>query len=69
MDEIRGFYNTGAANYPQVYLKYPFDSWLNFLVLNEIVRASDTIMGATAIAKALIPYMQMRGYLVTRAPG
>jgi hypothetical protein len=69
MDEIRGFYDTGATNYSEIYINYSFDKWLGFMILNGIVRVSDNIVGATAICKALIPYMQMRGYLVTRAAG
>jgi hypothetical protein len=69
MGEMRGFYETGATNYPQIYANYAFEKWLEFLVLNGIIRVSDNIIGATPIAKALIPYMRMRGYLVTKAAG
>jgi hypothetical protein len=67
--EIKRFYDTAATNFPEIYKNYSFEKWLAFMQTNGIVGTSDNIVGATPIGKALIAYMQMRGYLVTRAPG
>jgi hypothetical protein len=68
-DEIKRFYDTATSSFPDVYKNYSFDRWLAFLENNGIIGTADNIVGATSIGKALIAYMQMRGYLVTRAPG
>ena len=68
-DEIKHFYHTGAKNFPQIYGNYPFEKWLGFMQINGIVGITTNIVGATPVGKALIAYMQMRLYLITRAPG
>src|SRR5262249_26253086 len=69
LDEIKRFYDTAATNFPELYKNYSFEKWLVFMQTNRIVGASDNIVEATSIGKALIAYMQRRRYLVTRAPG
>jgi hypothetical protein len=69
IDKFRRFYDTGNTNYPEIYKSYPFDKWLAFMQLSGIVVVSDNFVGATAIGKALIAYMQRRQYLLTRASG
>jgi hypothetical protein len=69
LDEIKRFYDMGSAKFPEIYKNYPFEKWLGFLEMNGIVGVSDNIITATPIGKALIPYMEMRRYLLTKAPG
>jgi hypothetical protein len=69
LGEMKCFYDTAARNFPEIYKNYSFEKWLSFMQTNGIVSTSDNIVGATPIGKAVIAYMQMRGYLVTRAPG
>jgi hypothetical protein len=69
MGEIKRFYDTGETNFPEIYKNYSFEKWLGFMQTNGIIGTSDNIVGATPIGKALIAYMQMRQYLVTKAPG
>ena len=69
LDEIKRFYDMGSAKFPEIYKNYPFEKWLGFLEMNGIVGVSNNIITATPIGKALIPYMEMRRYLLTKAPG
>jgi hypothetical protein len=68
-DEIKRFYDTGAKTFPHIYVNYSFEKWLAFMQINGILGFMNNIISATPIGKALIAYMQMRQYLVTRAPG
>ena len=68
-DDIRRFYDAGKAKSPDIYQNYSFDRWLNYIESQGLVRTEGDVVSLQPGGKAIINYMQRRGYLTLRAPG
>src|ERR1700722_4721283 len=60
--QARAAYDHAAAKSPEVYKTYPFERWIEFLTLNELLRATETGFIATEKAKAFIQYLVFMSY-------
>jgi hypothetical protein len=67
--EIHRFYAAAVESEPEIYTTYPFEGWLGFLCNQGLVGREGDIVSMLPGGKAIISYMQMRGYLRTRAKG
>ena len=67
--EIQPYYAAGVESAPEFYTNYPFDGWLGFLVNQGLTTREGEIVSLLPAGKAIISYMQMRGYLRFRAKG
>jgi hypothetical protein len=67
-DQIRLFYQTAGDQYPQEYTTYPFENWLGFLASWGLVRLDGERVILTPGGRAIVPYMEVRGYLKRRLP-
>lgn len=68
-DEMRRFYDAATDRYPEIYRNYPFEGWLSFLQNEGLVAREREVVSLLPAGKAIISYMQSRGYLTTRAQG
>jgi hypothetical protein len=68
-EEIGRFYDAATVKNPNIYQSYSFERWLGFLQSQGLVSVEGDIIALRAGGKAIIGYMQRRGYLTWRAPG
>jgi predicted DNA-binding ribbon-helix-helix protein len=68
-EEITRFYSAARQADPERYARYPFDAWLGFLHRNGLVFIDGDAVILSPGGKALINYMQARGYLTPRPGG
>ena len=68
-EELTNFYRAAAVKYPEIYAKYTFEAWLGFMQNQGLVSINGDTVAFLPAGKAIIAYMQTRGYLATRAPG
>jgi hypothetical protein len=67
--EVEKFYQTAMSQYPDFYARYSFEQWLGFLIAWGLVERANDAISLTGGGKAMIPYLNSRHYLATKAPG
>jgi hypothetical protein len=61
--EVARYYEAARVSYPDIYTNYPFEGWLGFLVNNHLIAVSGDVVALTGAGKAVVGYMNNRGYL------
>jgi hypothetical protein len=66
-DKLREFYDAAAANFPQIYDKYPFEAYLGFLRTNRLITSNDDINFAiTNLGREFLQWMVAEGIADTK---
>jgi len=61
-DELRRFYDEGAASLPQLYQNRPFETWLAFLRTSVLVRDEGDRIQITVRGREFLRYVVQSGY-------
>jgi hypothetical protein len=67
--QLLPYYVNAAAQHPSFYSNYPFDQWFAFLISQNLVTLDGDSVALAPGGHAIVPYMQVRGYLQTRPIG
>ncbi len=61
VDGLRRFYNAAAAENPDVYQAYPFESWLGYMTGWAIIRQDGNVVQLTVRGKDFLKYLVLAG--------
>ncbi len=68
-EELFNFYHAASIKFPEIYSDYSFISWFGFLQNQSLINVGGDTITLMPPGKSIISYMQIRGYLSTRAAG
>ncbi|MBV9858576.1 MAG: hypothetical protein JO038_00505 [Alphaproteobacteria bacterium] len=69
INEIERFFTAASIQYPGIYANYTFKSWLGFLEQWALIEVRENFVTLLDAGKAVVPYMEARGYLASRPVG
>lgn len=61
-DELRQFYNAAALLNPHLFNDYTFDSWVEYLESQTLIRQDGNIVQITVRGKDFLKYLVLRGF-------
>jgi hypothetical protein len=64
--EALRYYEAAKVTRPDIYTNYPFEGWLGFLANNHLITVNGDVVKLTAAGRAIVQYMNNRGYLSPR---
>jgi hypothetical protein len=67
--QLLPYYANAVGQYPLFYSNYSFDQWLDFLISQNLIIPDGDNLALAPGGRAIVPYMQARGYLQSRPIG
>lgn len=62
ISNLRTWYNVGEILHPEVYAKYTFEQWRDWLISTGLIAVQDEVVSLTDAGLQFYPYIESRGY-------